>query len=139
MVRKFFDEFDSELRRRRKVRPHLHGTLVTGRLFYPFLKTCIERFNGRFQSRLDVLQVTSRFMGKDITVAGLLAGGDIVAALEGSCPGDFVVIPDEAVSRADAIMVDDLSPADLARSIGKPVYPSGRTMRDFFALVCDKL
>lgn len=139
MVRRFLDDFGAELARRRKVPRQLHGTLVTGHLFYPFLKECVERFNERFQTRLEVLEVTNRFMGKNITVAGLLAGGDILTALEGSSPGDFVIIPDEAVSRIDAILVDNLSPADLARSVEKPVYSSGRTMHDFFTLLCDKL
>ncbi len=137
MVRKFLDEFESELSRRRKARPDLAGTLVTARLFYPFLKDCIERFNRKFQSRLEVREVANIFMGKSITVAGLLAGRDILAALEDSCAGDFVVIPDEAVSRVDGILVDNLSPADLSRTIGKPVYPSGRTMRDFFTLMME--
>jgi len=139
MVRRFLDEFAAELARRRKARPQLCGTLVTGQLFYPFLRKCINAFNERFQSHLQVVEAKNRFMGESITVAGLLGGSDILAALESSSPGNFVIIPDEAVSRVDGILVDNLSPADLARSVGRPVHSSGRTMHDFFTLLCERL
>jgi putative radical SAM enzyme (TIGR03279 family) len=135
MVRDFLDEFDEEMKRRRRDRPSLQGTLVTGRLFSGFLQDCAERFNRKFETRLQVCQAENQFMGKNITVAGLLSGKDIVSALNGREIGNFVIIPNEAVSRLDGILVDDLSPADISRIIGKPVYPSGRTMRDFFRLL----
>jgi hypothetical protein len=47
-------------------------------------------------------------MGNSITVAGLLAGQDILGALAAIDPGDFVIIPGEAISRPDGILVDAL-------------------------------
>jgi putative radical SAM enzyme (TIGR03279 family) len=135
MVRRFVDDFEVELDRCRTRLPSLRGTLATGKLFYPFLKSCSDSFNLKLGSRLDVCEVENRFMGRSITVGGLLAGLDFVSALQGRNLGDFVIIPNEAVSRADGILVDNLSPADLQASLGKPVYPSGRTVRDFFELL----
>jgi len=135
MVRRFLDDFSASLRRRRKPMPLLRATLATGTLFYPFLKECIARFNDRLGSDLAVVEVENRFMGKTITVAGLLAGRDLAQALAGRPLGDFVVIPGEAVSRVEGIFVDDMTPAGLEKILGKPVYPGGRTMQDFFRLL----
>ena len=135
MVRKFLNDFSAELARWRKPRRHLSGTLVTAKLFYPHLQQCIDQFNQKFASRLHVQLVANRFMGQDITVAGLLAGDDIVTALRDRPLGDFVIIPHEAVSRVDGILVDNMSPGDIATHLGTPVYSSGPTMRDFFTLV----
>lgn len=135
MVRNFLDEFDQELRKCRRTRPILRGTLVTGRLFSGILRECIERYNRKLGMHLQVCEAENRFLGKSITVAGLLGGRDIALALEGRDLGSFVIIPNEAVSRLDGILVDDLSPADISRMVGKPVFPSGRTVRDFFRLV----
>jgi NifB/MoaA-like Fe-S oxidoreductase len=74
-------------------------------------------------------------MGRSITVAGLLGGQDFLAALKGCDIGSFLIIPQEAISRVDGILVDTLSPADLSRQLGKPVYPSGRTAQEFFRLL----
>jgi putative radical SAM enzyme (TIGR03279 family) len=139
MVRKFVDDFNREFALRRKPRPHLKGTLVTGRLFHPFLSECMNRFNRKFGSRLAVREVENRFMGRTITVAGLLAGHDISNALAGSDPGDFVVIPQEAVSRVDGILVDNLTPKDISKTLGRPVHTSGRTVHEFFTLLCHRL
>src|SRR5262245_11953660 len=138
MVRKFLNEFRSELARWRKPRRQLWGTLVTARLFYPYLQQSIDRFNEKFSSRLNVRLVENRFMGKDITVAGLLAGSDIVTALWDRPLGDFVIIPNEAISRVDGILVDNMSPGPISSRLGIPVYSSGPTVRDFFTLLCSQ-
>jgi putative radical SAM enzyme (TIGR03279 family) len=135
MVRSFLDEFEIELSRSRRSRLSLSGALATGKLFFPFLRHSIERFNDKFGSSLKVCEVQNRFMGRRITVAGLLGGRDFLAALKGRDIGSFLVIPQEAISRVDGILIDNLSPADLSRQLGKPVYPSGRTVREFFRLL----
>jgi putative radical SAM enzyme (TIGR03279 family) len=135
MVRSFLDDFEVELKRRRRSRLALNGTLATGKLFYPFLRDCVERLNGKFGSSLQVREVVNRFMGKDITVAGLLSGQDFLSAFDGIDPGSFLVIPQEAISRVDGILVDNLTPGDVSRELGIPVYPGGRTVPNFVKLL----
>jgi putative radical SAM enzyme (TIGR03279 family) len=135
MVREFLDEFEIAMARRRRFRKVPEGTLATGRLFFPILQRCMERFNHKFGSRLKVCAIENRFMGRNISVAGLLGGQDILAALNGKNMGNFLIIPEEALSRGDSILVDDFSLKDLSEILGKPVYPSGRTVRDFFNLL----
>ncbi len=139
MVRKFLIEFDTEMGRRRKTLGRLRGTLATAQLFSPFLADCIRRFNVRFGSMLEVRTIENRFMGSSITVAGLLAGGDFAASLGDRDLGDFVVIPNEAVSRIDGALLDNMTPADLSGLLGVPVYAGGRTIKDFFTLLFEKL
>jgi putative radical SAM enzyme (TIGR03279 family) len=135
MTRCFLDEFETEMKRRKKSLSDLRGTLVSGRLFAPVLRRNVTRLNRKFGSRLRVLAVENRFLGKKITVAGLLGGQDILRAVGKRDIGDFLIIPNEAISRVDGILVDDLTPKDLSKRLGKPVYASGRTMRDFFNLI----
>lgn len=139
MVRSFLDEFGRRLNRRHASRAHLRGTLTTARLFHPYLQAATNRFNEKLGSRLQVLLVENLFMGKDITVAGLLAGRDFEAALRSRDLGDFVIIPGEAISRVDGVLVDNVTPADLSRRIGRPVHSSGRSVAEFFTLMLDRL
>jgi len=135
MVREFLDEFQKELDRRRKSRIFVPGTLATGKLFFPILKGCMETFNGKYGSRFQVCKIENRFLGKNITVAGLLAGKDILASLRRKRLGNFLIIPNEALSRGDNILLDDFSIGDLSDRLGIPVYAGGRNMRDFFKLL----
>ncbi len=139
MVRAFLDDFDAQLKRRKRSRLAVRGTLVTGSLFYPLLRQCIRQFNEKFACRLKVCPVENRFFGKSITVAGLLSGKDILESLKGKKLGDFVIIPEEALARTNRILIDDLSIKDLSETIGKPVYPGGRTATEFFCLIFDRL
>jgi len=135
MVRNFLDEFEAEIVRKRRFRGALSGTLATGRLFFPTLQSCVDRFNDRFGASLRARAIENRFMGKSITVAGLLAGQDFLHGLRTGDIGDFLLIPQEAISRVDGILIDDISPDELSRQLGKPVYPSGRTVHDLFRLL----
>ncbi len=138
MVRRFLDDFEREMQRRRKPRSGLRGTIATGTLFHPFLEKSIERFNARFGSSLRVVAVENLFMGRSITVAGLLGGRDIAEALRAAGPGDFAIVPHEAVSRVDGLLVDNLRVKDVERLVGRPVCTSGRTTRDFFKLLFER-
>jgi putative radical SAM enzyme (TIGR03279 family) len=135
MVRSYLDAFESEWKRHRKLQLSLRGTLITGKLFYPILHTCISRFNRKFGSHLQVREAENIFMGKTITVAGLLAGQDILNVIGDEDPGDFIVIPHEAVSQTEGLLLDDFSLEDLSDSLGKPVFSSGPTVREFFRLL----
>jgi putative radical SAM enzyme (TIGR03279 family) len=139
MVRKFLDDFEREFPRWRKARPHLTGTLVTAKLFYPFLNRAVRRFNIKFQSQLSVREIENRFLGRGITVAGLLAGQDILRGLRKVELGKFVVIPNDAISRSEGVLIDNTSVEDLRRELGRPVYLGGPSLRDFFSLLCKEL
>jgi len=134
MVRRFIDDFADGLSRRRKHFPNLRGTLVTGKLFFPILRRCVRQLNSLSGATLTVRAAENHFLGEKITVAGLLAGKDILDALSGRDFGDFAVIPGEALS-GDGLFVDDMTLRDLSKELGKPVYSGGRTVRDFFKML----
>src|SRR5262249_40434627 len=71
----------------------VRATVCTGKVFYPYLKGCIDRLG----MDLKTVAVESKFWGSGIGVAGLLTGGDFIAALEGKVYGDFVVVPSECM------------------------------------------
>ena len=132
MVRYFLDDFEKAAARRRKPLTDLCGTLVTGGLFFPVLERCVEEFNRRTGAKLAVCAAENRFLGKRVTVAGLLSGKDILAALRGRDNGGFVIIPGEALAFDNRLLLDGLTLNDLTRELGLPVYSGGRSAGEFF-------
>lgn len=133
MVRRFMESFVSVLRRKPLADfSGLRGTIVTGLAFASILAGAIKRFNGRFGSALAVVPVENLYFGKGITVAGLLTGSDIVAALKNKDLGEFVMIPSEAMINENHLFLDDLTRADLQSVLKAPVLPSGYTPHEFF-------
>ena len=93
------------------------------------------QFNRKYGSCFRVCEVENRFLGKNITVAGLLAGKDILTSLRRKKVGNFLIIPNEALSSTENVLLDDLSIRDLSECLGVPVYAGGRNMHEFFGLL----
>lgn len=136
MVRRFIIEAERtlarDLARTHAIKPaSLHGTIATGELFYPVLSGFVARLNERFGTRLKVMSLKNRFFGEEITVAGLMAGGDVLRARE-SLEGDFVIVPEQACLKSGHIFLDDLSLEDLEQKLLRPVGHGGAT---FLAMI----
>ncbi|HEY2972605.1 MAG TPA: DUF512 domain-containing protein [Pyrinomonadaceae bacterium] len=126
MVRSFNNEFTAlvkTLTRRPLAQPaKLSGTLLTGTLFAPVLRPLIENLNARFATQLTVAGVENNYFGGDVSVAGLLTGGDLASAQEG-IRGDFVIIPKTTLKSDEEIMLDGMKLEELTVKLGLPVYP----------------
>lgn len=105
-------------------RGSLHGTIATGELFYPILARYVSGINERWGTRLKLIAVRNRFFGEEITVAGLMSGGDLVAARE-SVEGDFLIVPEQACLKSGNVFLDDLTLKDLERELHVPVAHGG--------------
>ncbi|MEK6302621.1 MAG: DUF512 domain-containing protein [Acidobacteriota bacterium] len=105
----------------------LHGTIATGELFHPILARYVDEINKRWGTRLRVIAVRNRFFGEEITVAGLMAGGDLLAS-RGSLEGDFLIVPEQACLKSAHIFLDDLTLKDLERELEIPVSHGGPSL-----------
>jgi putative radical SAM enzyme (TIGR03279 family) len=126
MVRTFCNEFTALLRRFDRRPPksarQVNGTIMTGTLFAPILERQIEKLNERFGTRLHVAAVQNDYFGGDVSVAGLLTGGDIFAARD-KIRGDFAIIPQSTLKSDEEIMLDGMTLDTLRERLGLPVHP----------------
>ena len=88
-------------------------TLVTGELFAPVLRRMSPRL-----PRMRVVPIANRLFGPTITVAGLLAGHDVVDQLKEAGAGDLVVLPGAMFGGPEGESLDGLSPADISEELG---------------------
>jgi NifB/MoaA-like Fe-S oxidoreductase len=94
---------------------------MTGTLFAPVLREMIQRFNQRHGARLHVVPVENDYFGGDVSVAGLLTGGDFAAA-RNQVRGNFAIIPRVALKSDDAILLDGMRFEDLKAQFEVPLY-----------------
>ncbi|HYX29885.1 MAG TPA: DUF512 domain-containing protein [Pyrinomonadaceae bacterium] len=131
MVRTFADQFHSLMRKLdRAEQPKMttHGSIMTGALFAPVLRSMIERLNARFSTHLKVISVSNEYFGGDVSVAGLLTGGDFVAS-RNEVSGDFAIIPRVALKSDEPVMLDGMHFLELQKQFSVPVYAFD--LRDF--------
>ncbi len=132
MVRRFIIESKSAMSRDLASslgigRGSLHGTVATGRLFYPILSKYVSELNERMGTRLKVVSVENRFFGEEITVAGLIGGRDFLSARD-EFEGDFLIVPEQACLKSGNIFLDDFRLEDLERELGMPVSHGGGSL-----------
>lgn len=136
MVRSFHEEWQRMVRKlqRQAARTPLRKTeltIATGKLFAPMLTKMSNDLNSRFNTRLHVMPVESRYFGADITVAGLMTGSDILAARK-QIKGQALVIPSVALKSDEAVMLDGVSLGDLKRQLGTYVQAFDVSSLAFF-------
>lgn len=124
--------FLNRLARQRRVFPWRDGrkrrvTVVTGALFRPILEPALSAKLARTGEPVEVAVAgaENRFFGGRVTVAGLLAGADILRVLRERDPGDAVFIPPSTLNDDD-LFLDDLSLEGLRAEVGVPVHPGFR-------------
>jgi len=105
----------------------LRGTVVTGELFHPILAGYVNEINERSGTMLKVAAVRNHFFGQEVTVAGLVAGGDVLAA-RASIEGDFLIVPEQACLKSGNVFLDDLTMEDLEGELQMPVAHGGASL-----------
>jgi putative radical SAM enzyme (TIGR03279 family) len=136
MIRNFLDEFARAMRRKwtRKT-SDIRGTVVTGRIFFPALRRNVEEMNRKFSMDLRCLAVDNLYFGRGITVAGLLTGSDIFAAVRDRLHGDFLIVPSESMTGERGLFLDDWVKTDLEERLRLPVFGGGYHADEFFRLI----
>ncbi len=137
MVRRFIAETDKMLKRDLnagfEIKPgSLHGTVATGELFYPILSRCVSEINERCRTRLKVVGLRNEFFGEEVTVAGLISGGDVLAARY-SIEGNFLIVPEQACLKSGHVFLDDLTIESLEGELHLPVSHGGPSLSSMIA------
>ena len=132
MVRSFTNQFDALVRRldrrtgavarpSRRAQSNQSGTIMTGTLFAPVLRKHVARITERFGFRLEVVAVENDYFGGDVSVAGLLTGGDFLSARE-QVRGQFAVLPRVALKSDEPVMLDGMRFEELREQFDVPVF-----------------
>ena len=133
LVRRFEDAWARALGRRRARLPRPRRvTVVTGEMFAPRMRALLDHLVAPGLT-VDLVPIRNEFFGRGIGVAGLLTGRDIQLQLgqlrlgEAACGGrglgDEVLVPAVTLRDGAGVFLDDLTPADLAASLGIQVTP----------------
>ncbi len=103
-------------------------TVATGVSAYPLISNIVDSASAKWHN-LDckVYAIRNDFFGHNITVAGLITGGDIINQLKGADLGDRLLIPDVMLRHENDRFLDDITVEELAEALGVEVcvIPSG--------------
>lgn len=93
-------------------------SMATGKLAAPFIEQLAKAVTSKYTNvEANVYAIENEFFGKDITVAGLLTGQDIIKQLRGKELGDYLILPSVLLRDDEDVLLDDLRISDIEREL----------------------
>ena len=139
MVREFITRFN---RRKRylpdKIKKPLKIEIITGKAAYPILSNhIIPQLKPIKNLKAKLTAVDNLFWGKQVTVAGLLTGNDILKALKGN-DSDIILLPPNCLNY-DNLFLDNLSLDQFKHKMKKPVITGSYDIVDVIKQVAGEV
>ncbi len=104
------DEFEAE---------PFHAAIATGKLAYPLLCELSEAAMKKYpEVKLDVYMIENEFFGKNITVAGLVTGRDLINQLKDKNIAKTLLIPSVMLRHERDRFLDDVLIEDVETELG---------------------
>lgn len=99
--------------------------LVTGTSMRPRLEGLAPGISRRMGCQVEIVAVENRYFGPSVTIAGLLAGLDILDVVGAGRAGDLVLLPGTALND-DALFIDGVTLAEVADRLAPAQVRAGQ-------------
>ncbi len=110
-----FEEYFTELQGDDRTR---EVSIATGVLAAPYIKQLTQKLMTKYPNvKVEVYTIINNYFGKEITVAGLITGGDITAQLNGKSLGEALLIPDVMLRNGESVLLDDVTVEEMEKAL----------------------
>jgi putative radical SAM enzyme (TIGR03279 family) len=93
-------------------------SLATGVLASPVLTSMVNNLQSKFPNiSINLYTIINNYFGTNITVAGLVTGGDIISQLKEKDLGDHLLIPEVMLRNGETVLLDDITVADMENAL----------------------
>ena len=97
-------------------------SIATGYAAYGFMRELADKAESASAGlKINVYAIRNDFFGENITVAGLLTAGDIIAQLKDRELGEKLLLPAVTLRAEGDLFLDGLSPEDVSRELSVPI------------------
>jgi len=115
--------------------PAIEVTVVTGVSAFTYIEAFTLRLSETTGARIRTVAVMNSLFGEQVTVTGLVTGGDIVRSLQGSDVGRVLLIPDVMLKEGEGLFLDDMSLDDVAAALACDVASFSPTPEGFYDIL----
>lgn len=135
----FKHEFDESLKKTRKKKPvNRKVSIATGVSSYKYIKEMADILERRFPGlQANVYEIRNKFFGENVTVTGLLTGGDLISQLKGMELGDELLLCRCMLKAGEEVFLDDVTVGMLESALETKVVIVENSGKDFIRKVLD--
>ena len=108
--------------------------IATGTAAYDIIKELAEKVEAFFSHvEVTVHRIVNNFFGENVTVSGLITGGDLAEQLKGKLTGDrkVLLIPINMLRSGEETFLDDYTVGRLSQELAVPIAVNEEPGRDF--------
>lgn len=110
MVRLFMDEVREALKGLEGDDRKGEISIATGVLAYEYMSRALEEIKGKYPGiTVHLYKIVNEFFGEQITVAGLITGGDLIRQLKGRPLGERLLLPSVMFRSGEEVFLDDVT------------------------------
>lgn len=133
MMRLFQDEFAAELERAVGDERIRSISIATGTLAYAYIKSAVLKIQKKYPCiEVFLYAIQNHFFGEQISVAGLLTGGDLIEQLSGKELGSELLLPGAMFKAEETVFLDDVTLEELENTLQVKVNIVKSSGQDFF-------
>jgi len=102
---------------------NLKIAMVTGALSYDFIVKMAKIIERKIEGlSIEIVKIENDYFGRDITVAGLISGKDLLNAID-KTEAKTVLVPATMIKEGTRLTVDDLNIGKIGKSLMKEIIP----------------
>lgn len=118
LVRSLLNEFDEAFEQLEGDERQRSLSIATGALAAPIIEGLSKRVAVKFPNiKIKNYTIINEFFGNQITVAGLLTGGDIIAQLKEEQLGEALLLPEVLLRDGESVLLDDVTVAGMESAL----------------------
>ena len=103
-------------------------TIATSFIAYDFICECVGKIKEKLPKiNVRVEKIRNDFFGEEITVTGLICGGDIIKQLKGKIQTEYLMLSESMFKSDCDIFLDDTTLEDVERELGVKVIKTQNT------------
>lgn len=118
MVRSFQDEFEDYFNDLSASKISKKISIATGALATDLISNIVASIKEKFPNiEIEIHTIVNNYFGKNITVAGLITGKDLIEQLKDIDLGDYLMLPDTLLRHGEDILLDDIRVEEIEKAL----------------------
>lgn len=118
MLAYFKKNFERYLKRFRPKCVNKVVSIATGKIAYNFMRARMDELEEKFNGlKINLYPIENTFFGPEITVTGLITGGDLISQLKGKELGEYLILCGDMLKDDADIFLDDVTLEEVSEKL----------------------
>ena len=122
LLRLFEREFFEALERYEPLATKKRVLAAGGTAAAPFFAELLKELAG-YRCDVELIPIENRYFGGNVSVGGLVTGGDLVEQLAGRIDGRALLIPHNMLREQEDVFLDGMTLSEAERALGTRIFP----------------